>query len=205
MFVCGRDPGVPLKLPTGRIWVDGFTMRRYPVTNREIIAWLDDLSARGLDEDLENASPRPRSAQGDLGASCFERQSDGTFTLVADEYGVTPELDFPVVMMSWVQMNAYARWFSEQTGQAWRLPDELEWEKAARGVDGRTFPWGEGFASSWCCMDESKETKSIEVVQSRPDDRSPYGVMDMAGHVFEWTRTEYSSPLPEDGRCIFIR
>ena len=122
---------------------------------------------------------------------------------MADEYGVTPALDFPVVMMSWVQMNAYARWFSEQTGQDWRLPAELEWEKAARGVDGRTFPWGEGFASSWCCMDESKETKSIEVVQSRPDDRSPYGVMDMAGHVFEWTRTEYSPEptLPSDGRC----
>ena len=65
MFICGRDPGVPLQLPAGRIWVDGLTLRRYPVTNREIIAWLNDLSAKGLDEELENAIPRPRSAQGD--------------------------------------------------------------------------------------------------------------------------------------------
>lgn len=207
LFRCGGDPGVPLQLPSGRIWVDGFVLRRYPVTNQEIIEWLNDLSARGLDEALEFAIPRPRSAQGDLGHSCFARRSDGTFELVADEYGALPESDYPAVMISWDQALAYTRWLSEQTGQDWRLPDELEWEKAARGVDGRSYPWGEGFSAAWCCMEDSKDSKGMEGIHSRPEDCSPYGVMDTAGHVFDWTSSIYSPApeLPADQMCRIER
>jgi len=202
-FICGNDPDVPLRLPTGRIWVDGFVMRRYPVTNQEVLDWLDDLSEKGLEEELEQAIPRPRSAQGDVGHSCFERQADGRFQLVADEHGICPQPDFPVVMVSRTQALAYARWLSEQTGYAWRLPAELEWEKAARGVDGRLHPWGDAFLSSWCCMELSKADKGIESIHSRPLDRSVYGVMLTAGHVFDWTDTLYASTqqLPADGIC----
>ena len=202
-FRCGGDPAVPLKLPEGRPWVDGFSMRRAPVTNREVIAWLDDLAATGQVEALEFAIPRPRSAQGDVGNSCFAQRDDGTFHLVPDDYGVLPALDHPVVMVSWGQAGAYARWLSQRTGQPWRLPEELEWEKAARGVDGRIYPWGDGFSASWCCMDSSKEVKGIEAIDSRPIDRSVYGVMNTAGHVFDWTATPYDpqQSLPVDGRC----
>ena len=199
-FACGGDPGVPLQLPQGRIWVDGFILRRYPVTNREVIEWLDDLSARGLEDALEFAIPRPRSAQGDLGHSCFSRRSDGSFELVTDEYGVQPGLDYPVVMISWDQALAYTQWLREKTGQDWRLPTEFEWEKAARGVDSRTYPWGEGFSASWCCIEDSKDPNGIEACDSRPEDCSPYGVRATAGHVFDWTDSIYtlSPELPAD-------
>ena len=200
-FICGNDSGVPVRLPTGKVWVDGFIVRRYSITNREIIAYLNDLSEQGLEEQVAAAIPCPRSAQGDIGHSCFARNDDGTFYLVADEQGVVPELDYPVVMISWPQAAAYAQWISKKTGKAWRLLNEFEWSKAARGVDGRLFPWGNEFTPSWCCMDVSKPVKGLEVVTSRPQDCSPYGVTGMSGHVFDWTTTPFDPEpkLPVDG------
>jgi serine/threonine-protein kinase len=79
---------------------------------------------------------------------------------------------------------AFCRWMRASTGLAWRIPMELEWEKASRGVDGRRFPWGDGFDDSWCCTLGSHPSRPLpSPVDGYPDDVSPYGVRGLAGNV----------------------
>ncbi|MEN0063942.1 MAG: bifunctional serine/threonine-protein kinase/formylglycine-generating enzyme family protein [Myxococcota bacterium] len=96
--------------------------------------------------------------------------------------------DWPVVGVSLEDAAAYANWSSAQTGLPLRLPTEDEWEKLARGADGRAYPWGEAFDACWCHMRDSLPGgPRIGPVAQFPDDRSPYGVLDVAGGVHEWT------------------
>jgi formylglycine-generating enzyme required for sulfatase activity len=111
------------------------------------------------------------------------------------------QLDHPIAYVSWYDAIAYARWLSEQTGQSWRLPTEAEWEKAARGSDGRAYPWGTIFDSTRCNTAESGQGKTTPVGRY-PTGASTYGVLDMAGNVWEWT-TSLFKPFPyrvDDGR-----
>lgn len=99
--------------------------------------------------------------------------------------GFPPELArHPVVFVSWEDALAYTQWADA------RLPSEAEWEKAARGVDGRVYPWGDEFIAENCNASESK-SDGTRAVDAHPNGASPYGVVDMAGNVWEWTSTLY--------------
>jgi serine/threonine-protein kinase len=86
--------------------------------------------------------------------------------------------------------EAYCAWLSIKTGREHRLPDEAEWEKAARGADGRLFPWGDHWEPAFCHMGISRPGPPGRGPGGAfPTDVSPYGVVDLAGGVTEWTRT----------------
>jgi iron(II)-dependent oxidoreductase len=90
------------------------------------------------------------------------------------------EAHFPAVFVSEIEAEEYC----EAVGKT--LPSEEEWEKAARGTDGRMYPWGNNFDETAAVTSETAEGKVAEV-GSRSNGQSPYGAMDMAGNVWEWT------------------
>ena len=95
----------------------------------------------------------------------------------------------PVVLVSYQDAEAFAVWLSATSGQRWRLPTESEWMKAARGTDGRWFPWGNAFEPS-LLNSHDKGPFDTMPVGSFKDGASPFGMMDAAGQVFEWTSTK---------------
>jgi formylglycine-generating enzyme required for sulfatase activity len=113
------------------------------------------------------------------------------------------EENHPVANVSWHDAVAFCEWLSRETSRPFRLPTEAEWEKAARGTDGRLYPWGnEPPTPELCNFDESDIGYTTPVGRYSPQGDSPYGCADMAGNVCEWTQSLYRGyPYdPADGR-----
>jgi formylglycine-generating enzyme required for sulfatase activity len=104
----------------------------------------------------------------------------------------------PVVGVSWYEATAYCRWLSEETRRHYRLPTEAEWEKAARGTDGRMYPWGDEFDAGRCNTREGGLNKTVPVGRYSLGGESPYGCAEMAGNASDWTLSQYR-PYPYDG------
>ena len=107
----------------------------------------------------------------------------------------------PVVSVFWKDAVAFCRWLSQASGTPLQLPTEAEWEKAARGVDGRLYPWGKQPPTKELCNFGGNVGDTTPVGQY-PAGASPCGALDMAGNVWEWTRSLHRPyPYqPEDGR-----
>ena len=113
--------------------------------------------------------------------------------------------------MCWYECVAYCRWYTEVNEQVYRLPSEAEWEKAARGTEGRRYPWGNEFEAGRLNSDEGEQiVRTTTPVGVYPTGMSPYGCSDMAGNVWGWTislwgkdwgKPEYKYPYDStDGR-----
>lgn len=100
----------------------------------------------------------------------------------------------PVVLVSWYDAVAYCKWLTEHKndGFVYRLPTEKEWEKGARGTDGRIYPWEGEFDKEKCNTQESWIGGTAEVTRY-PQGASPYGCRDMVGNVWEWTNSDYDT------------
>jgi formylglycine-generating enzyme required for sulfatase activity len=104
--------------------------------------------------------------------------------------GQQQHLDHPVVCVSWLNARDYAAWLAGVTGQPWRLPSEPEWERAARGTDGRIFPWGNTWDAARANTSEGGPGTTTPVgAYADKGDASPVGAHDLAGNVWEWTKS----------------
>jgi len=201
-FWCGGDPRAPRALPGRRVWLEGFILRRYPVTCQEYCDFLNDLVASGRPDEARAAWP---------GRELLPQRDD------APGYQVGPDPDGdpvhprrPVTRVNLAMAEAYAAWLAARTGLPWRLPGELALEKAARGVDGRLYPFGDQFDPTWCNMSESHAKPQPVPVEGFPTDESPWGARGLAGNVICWTADPYrplgpegADPLPLVDRSSF--
>jgi formylglycine-generating enzyme required for sulfatase activity len=122
----------------------------------------------------------------------FNRPFDRPAYWDYDEYNSPAK---PVVGLNWHEAEAYCRWLSAVTKHAFRLPAEMEWEKAARGPSatsghGREYPWGDDYAPNLGNTSES-HLYTTTPVGMFPEGVSAYGVFDLAGNVWEWTADWY--------------
>jgi serine/threonine-protein kinase len=145
------------------VHLDAFYMDLTPVTNREFVRFVEVTGYRPSDE----------------GAGRFLHHLPGRKIPKGKE-------DHPVVFVSWLDAQAYAAWVGK------RLPTEAEWEKGARGIDGRKYPWGRSEPGPRSA-NFGKARGDTASVGSFPGGASPYGILDLAGNVWEWCG-EYDDP-----------
>lgn len=119
----------------------------------------------------------------------------GTF---ATSTGLTADVStssgHPIEGVRWDQAQLFCAWLSDELGEPFRLPTEMEWERAARGDDTREFSWGDRFDAACANLAEAR-IGGTTPVGSFPRGASPFGVLDLAGNVDEWTATTYA-PYP---------
>ncbi len=157
----GSDDGDADERPVRTVDVAGFFIDRYPVTNAEYQRFLKSTRRQGPLHRLDWAAPYNWAGQD------YPKGTGGR----------------PVVLVKWEEADAYCKWMAK------RLPQEIEWEKAARGPDGRRYPWGERWEDGACAAAQSHDVPAA--VGACPSRASPYGVQDLIGGVFEWVSEPY--------------
>lgn len=174
-FTMGSDKGRDNEKPPHKVYLDAFYIGKYPITNAQYKRFVEATGREYPEHWL-------RAGGGSIRAG--------------KEHN-------PVFFVMWYDVIAYCQWLSDETGRVVRLPTEAEWEKAARGTDGREYPWGNEFDASKCNNRENNLRITTPVGQYSPQGDSPYGVADMAGNVWEWTSSLFGKDYPynhDDGR-----
>jgi serine/threonine-protein kinase len=187
-FRMGSNAGPDFEKPEHTVWLDAFWMDRTEVSNQQFERFVKE-SAYQTDAELAGWSYVFDLSSGKwskmTGASWRHPQGPASNLVGLEQH--------PAVYMSWNDSSAYCTWAGR------RLPSEAEWEKAARGTDGRLYPWGNqkpdknllNFADKnipldWADQNMDEGYTFTSPVGHYPEGASPYGVLDMAGNVWEW-------------------
>jgi serine/threonine-protein kinase len=186
-----EDPAQQHPLPRQRLWCHAMVFRKYPVTFGELAEACLDLHRQGKHEQARLIYPEDRGHP--------QLAYEDAVTIQPDFDGWKPGPRIPALLMTYAGVEAYVDWAVESTGLAWRLPHELEWEKAARGVDERSYPWGNQAESSLAgCLSAAPYS-----VEDHPCDVSVYGVRQLACGVVAWTRDPSpDGTLPVGSRIV---
>jgi formylglycine-generating enzyme required for sulfatase activity len=159
------------------IHLERFLISRYPITNAQFQAFVD---AGGYEKQGWLKKLIKYDSWKDLKQPRLEKSTWN-------------QPNRPRTDVDWYEAVAFTRWLATQLDQPVRLPTEQEWEKAARGTDGREYPWGNEYIKGYANVSESNLGQTTAVGMF-PQGASPYGLMDMAGNVWEWCLNKYEHP-----------
>jgi formylglycine-generating enzyme required for sulfatase activity len=197
----GSDPAqdqltAASELPQHRLYLPGYQIARAPVTVAQFAAFVQATGYHTTAEQVGNSWGVNETGWFAIQGASWRRPKGG-----ADD--TATKANHPVTCVSWHDALVFCRWVGV------RLPTEVEWEKAARGADRRLFPWGNEPPDAQRCNYDFTVGDTTPV-GSYPLGASPYGLLDMAGNVREWTSTlwgpyaelsAYAYPYnPADGR-----
>jgi serine/threonine-protein kinase len=206
--IIGGDPDAYDPLARQEIVVPDFAIGIFPVTMREYCTYLDTL------DDASALERAPHTMRGSEGLAV--RKEAGRWAPVPEMIEGEARKLFPIedghlwnvpaALVDWYDAVAYCQSLSV------RLPSEVEWEKAARGADGRFYPWGDSFDPTFCKMRDSRPyQQQPEPVGTFAADASPYGVRDLAGNMRQWIGEMVGGPTwdelsresgPTPVRCV---
>jgi formylglycine-generating enzyme required for sulfatase activity len=166
-FTMGSDSDHENEKPRHKVYLPDFYISRYPVTNAEFEAFVKTTGYVTAAEEWEKE------------ADWRHPRGPGSNIAGKDRH--------PVVQVRWNDAVAYCQWAGNH------LPTEAEWEKAARGTDGRTWPWGDEWVYGKSNTSEAGVGDTTPVGRYSPAGDSPYDVADMAGNAWEWTADWYKA------------
>ncbi|MFC1523451.1 SUMF1/EgtB/PvdO family nonheme iron enzyme [Thermodesulfobacteriota bacterium] len=182
-FIRGGDSQAPYSVERQVTSIPGFLIQQHEVTVGEYLKFINDMERR-LPGSAEKYLPRRAVSSG------FYWEKTG------NRYESSFPDNWPILGVSLNDAKAFCKWLSLQhKDKQWRfrLPDEQEWEKASRGVDGRVYPWGNYFDFRFCSMANSHADSRTgpDPVGAYELDESVFGLMDTAGNVSEWCHSYF--------------
>ncbi len=179
-FLMGSEDGGKNEKPQHKVYLDAYWIDQTPVTNAMFARFVTQTSYRTQAEEDGSSfiTDIPKKQYGAVikGANWRHPSGPGSTIRLLETH--------PVVLVSWKDALAYCDWVGA------RLPTEAQWEKAARGTDGRMYPWGNREPDA-TLVKFSEHVGNTTPVGSYPGGASPYGVLDMAGNVLEWCADWY--------------
>ena len=182
------------ELPQHTSELSSYRIGKAPLTNEEFAAFIGDTGYKTTAEQEGWGFHWPDKIAKVVGADW--RHPAGSNSSIESKG------DHPVVQVSWYDCIEYCAWLARATQRPYRLPTEAEWEKAARGTQGQSWPWGNYWNPSFCnCMRIIGDTTAVGKYSPAGD--SPYGCVDIVGNVWEWTSTTIGSVEPWPARFVY--
>ena len=189
--------------PQHKVTLDEYLIGKYDVTNAQFAAFVKATGYKTTAEKLGSGWTYDRSHWVGIKGVDWQHPRGPNSDLSGKD-------NHPVVLVSWDDAVAFCAWVKQASGRQAQLPTEAQWEKAARGTDGRIYPWGNEAPNANLLNFAMNVTDTTTVGKYSPAGDSPYVVADMAGNVWEWTSSlwgnDFSKPTfgypynPNDGR-----
>ena len=185
MGYSGNQYCYDIELPEHKVYLNDYKIDVFPITNGQYLEFIEDGGYNDFTYWLSDGWDKVQNDK--WNAPMYWKKVDGVW-MTNDFLGkreINP--NEPVCHVSFYEADAYSKWAGK------RLPTEAEWEKAARGTDGRKYPWGNSWDASKVIWRKNSGGKTHPVDRSYNTHESPYGAVDMAGNVYEWVQDWYGT------------